>query len=148
VRRKHLYDYAGHRLDLGKAVSTINGDLRGFHGFLGFLQEEGYSVPQALLRLRGLKEPERLPQYLTDDQMRSLRDDFEGRLEQAVHPYQRRDALLDLAIFYLLWQSGLRRGEVEELRLEDLELSRRRLSQVVPCAHANSQYVPMTSAAT
>jgi len=128
VRRKHLYDYAGHRLDLGKAVPTVNGDLRGFHGFFGFLQEEGYSVPQALLRLRGLKEPDRLPHYLTDDQMRSLRDDFENRLVQAVHPYQRRDALLDLAIFYLLWQSGLRRGEVEELRLEDLELSRRRLS--------------------
>jgi site-specific recombinase XerD len=128
IRRKHLYDYAAHRLDLGKSVSTTNADLRGFHSFMIFLQEQEYAVPQALLRVHGLKQPERLPQYLTDEQVRLLRDDFESRLAQAVHPYQRRDALLDLAIFYLLWQSGLRKGEVEELRLEDLELSTRRLA--------------------
>jgi integrase len=39
----------------------------------------------------------------------------------------KRDALLDRAAFYLLWQSGLRVGEVEELRLEDLDLNARRL---------------------
>ena len=32
------------------------------------------------------------------------------------------------AAFYLLWQSALRLGEVEELRLEDLDLSGRRLT--------------------
>jgi integrase len=60
--------------------------------------------------------------------VRALRNNFEARLAQARYPYQRRDALLDLATFYLLWQCGLRRGEVEELRLEDLNLSQRRLS--------------------
>mgnify|MGYP000317991351 CR=1 FL=1 len=44
-------------------------------------------------------------------------------------PHQQvTDALLDRAIFYLLWQCGLRRGEVEELRLEDLDLPGKRLS--------------------
>ncbi len=37
-------------------------------------------------------------------------------------------ALLDRAMFYLLWKCGLRSGEVEELRLEDLDLDRRNLS--------------------
>jgi len=45
----------------------------------------------------------------------------------ATSPVQRRDALLDCAAFYLLWQSGLRLGEAEELRLEDLDLPARRL---------------------
>lgn len=123
VRRKHLYDYAAHRQELGNAVSTVNGDLRGFTTFLGFLQEQEYRVPQALLRIKGLKQPDRLPRYLTDEQVRSLRDDIEAQVAQAQTPAQRRDALLSRAVFYLLWQSGLRKGEVEELRLEDLDLA-------------------------
>jgi len=35
---------------------------------------------------------------------------------------------LDRAAFYLLWHGGLRLGEVEELRLEDLDLPERRLT--------------------
>jgi site-specific recombinase XerD len=128
VRRKHLYDYAEHRLSLGKSVSTTNGDLRAFQGFMVFLQEEDYAVPQALLRIHGLKQPDRLPRHLTDPQMCALRDDFERRVDQASGSHQVRDALLDRAIFHLFWQSGLRIGELEELRLEDLDLPGRRLS--------------------
>jgi integrase/recombinase XerD len=128
VRRKHLYDYAEYRLSLGKSVTTINGDLRNFHSFMRFLQEEDYLVPQALLRLHGLKQPERLPKYLTDEQVRALRNEFEGRVVTAVGSHRLRNALLDRAMFYLFWQSGLRLGEVEELRLEDLDLSGRKLS--------------------
>jgi site-specific recombinase XerD len=128
VRRKHLYDYAEHRLGLGKSVSGVNADLRDFQSFMVFLQEEDYAVPQALLRIRGLKQPDCLPKYLTDEQVRLLRDDFERRVSQAQHPHQMRDALLDRAVFHLFWQSGLRIGELEELRLEDLDLPARRLT--------------------
>lgn len=128
VRRKHLYDYAGYRLDLGRSVSLTNADLRDFQGFMRFLQEEEYAVPQALLRLHGLKQPDRLPRSLTDEQVRLLRDDFEVRVSRAEQPHQMRDALLDRAVFHLFWQSGLRLGELEELRLEDLDLSGRKLS--------------------
>ena len=128
VRRQHLYAYAEQRLSLGRAVSRINTDLRSFQGFMVFLQEEEYPVPQALLRLHGLKQPERLPKHLTDEQVRLLRDDFEARVGQAVGPHQKRDALLDRAVFHLFWQSGLRIGELEELRLEDLDLAGRKLS--------------------
>jgi hypothetical protein len=41
---------------------------------------------------------------------------------------RRRLALLIRAAFYLLWQGGLRLGEVEELRLEDLDFPAKRLS--------------------
>ncbi len=128
VRRKHLLAYQSQRLEDRSSVSTINADLRNFKTFLVFLQEQEFSIPQALMRIPGLKQPERLPKYLTDEQVRLLRDDFLDRLARAAHPYQRRDALLDLAIFHLLWQCGLRKGEVEELRLEDLDLPQRRLS--------------------
>jgi hypothetical protein len=39
----------------------------------------------------------------------------------------RRQALLEWATFYLLWQGGMRFSEVEELRLEDLDFPGRRI---------------------
>jgi site-specific recombinase XerD len=128
VKRKYLLDYIDHRLASGYAASGINADLRNFHSFLVFLQEQGYPIPQTLLRVPSLKQPDSLPKFLTDEQVRLLRDDFEQRVTQAEDFRQRRDALLDRAAFYLLWQSGLRLGEVEELRLEDMDLTGRKLT--------------------
>jgi site-specific recombinase XerD len=128
LRRQHLFAYQDHRLENGTAISTLNADLRNFHSFLAFLQEQGFVVPQTLLRIPCLKQPESLPRYLTDEQVRLLRDGFEIRVLQVVQSNQRRDALLDRAVFYLLWHGGLRRGEVEELCLEDLDLPARRLT--------------------
>jgi site-specific recombinase XerD len=128
IRRKQLHAYMDERLAAKASVSTINADLRNFVGLLRFLQEQGYAVPQALFTLRGLKQPDRLPKYLTDDQVSALQKDVESRLTQAESFAQRRNAHLDRAIFYLLWQCGMRKGEVEELRLEDLDLNGRKLS--------------------
>ena len=127
IKRQYVFDYVDHRLAAGRAASTINQELRAFHAFLLHLQDQDYRVPQGLLRIPGLKEPDRLPRFLTDEQVRALRDDFEQRVVQARTSVQRRNALLDRAAFYLLWQAGLRLGEAEELRLEDLDLAARRL---------------------
>lgn len=127
IKRQHIHDYVDHCLAAGYATTTVNQDLRYFHAFLLFLQEQGYQVPQSLLRIPGLKEPDRLPRFLTDGQVAKLRDDFEQRVVKAPSAYKRRDTLLDRAAFYLLWQSGLRLGEVEDLLLEDLDLPGRRL---------------------
>lgn len=127
IKRQYVLDYVDHCLTAGYAASSINDDLRYFHAFLLYLQEQDYRVPLALLRLPTLKQPDRLPHFLTDEQVRCLRDDFERRVSQARFSAQRRDALLDRAAFYLMWQGGLRLGEVEELRLEDLDLAGHKL---------------------
>jgi len=106
----------------------VNVQIRLLHSFLLFLQEEGYTVPQSLLRIPTLKQPDPLPRYLTDDQVKVLRDEIERCVREAKLTSHRRQALLDRAAFYLLWQGGMRLGEVEELRLEDLDLPGRRLS--------------------
>jgi len=128
VKRKYLLDFIDQRLTRGYAASTINTDVHTFRGFLYFLQEQGYSVPQSLMRIPSLKQPDPLPKFLTDEQVRRLRDEFESRVIQAGDYRHRREAVLDRASFYLLWQSGLRMGEVEELRLEDLDLEGRRFT--------------------
>jgi site-specific recombinase XerD len=128
LKRRHILDYVDKSLQTGYSVATVNSQLRLLRSFLLFLQEEGYSVPQSLLRIPGLKQPDPLPKYLTDEQVKKLRDEIE-RGVQAIDTYaNRRLALLDRAVFYLLWQGGLRLGEVEELRLEDLDLPGKRLS--------------------
>jgi site-specific recombinase XerD len=128
MKRQHVLDYIDQRLNAGYAVASVNNELRAFHAFLRFLEEQGYGVPRSLLRIPGLKLPDTLPKFLTDEQVRKLQEDFEGRVSQARLSNHRRDALLDRAAFYLLWQGGLRIGEVEEIRLEDLDLPNRKLA--------------------
>jgi site-specific recombinase XerD len=127
VKRQYLLDYVDQCLAVGYATSTINNHLRSFHAFVLYLQEQDFQIPQALLRVPFLKQPDRLPRFLTDVQVRQLRDDFEQRVMRARFTAQRRDALLDRVAFYLMWHGGLRLGEVEELRLEDLDLPHRKL---------------------
>ena len=128
LKRQHVLDYVDLRLGEGHRVSGVNKDLRNLHTFLVFLQEEGYNVPQSLLRIPGLKPPDPLPRYLTDEQVKKLREEVERNVQQAILASHRRLALLVRAAFYLVWQGGMRSGEVEELRLEDLDFPQKRLS--------------------
>lgn len=127
IKRKHIFAYMDKRLAEGYAAKSINQDLRAFHATLGFLQQRELRVPQALLRLPVLKEPDALPRFLTDEEVSALQSEVEQQVKQANSLAQRRNALLDRAVFYLLWHGGLRLGEVEELCLSDLNLSRQQL---------------------
>jgi integrase len=72
--------------------------------------------------MKGLKQPDRLPRFLTDEQVSAVRADLEKQVSRADTPVRRRDSLLIRAAFYLLWHGGLRVGEAEELCLQDLDL--------------------------
>jgi site-specific recombinase XerD len=128
LKRQHILDYVDKYLAEGHAATSLNTQLRLLHSFLLFLQQEGYLVPQALLRVPRLKQPDPLPKYLTDEQIRKVREEIERGVIDAKTASNRRQALLDRAAFYLLWQGGLRLVEMEELRLEDLDISGRRIN--------------------
>jgi site-specific recombinase XerD len=128
LKRQHLLDYVDHCLKEGYAVTGVNNDLRNLHTFLVFLQEEGYSVPHSLLKIPSMKQPDPLPRYLTDEQVKNLLEELERKVQDTKLGSHRRLALLTRAAFYLLWQGGMRLGEVEELRLEDLDFAQKRLS--------------------
>lgn len=128
LKRQHVLDYVDMRLGERYSVTGVNNDLRCLHAFLLFLQEEGYPVPQSLLRIPSLKVPETLPKYLTDEPIGKLRGEVEKAVISSQLASHRRLALLVRAAFYLLWQGGMRMGEVEELRLEDLDFPQKRLS--------------------
>ena len=127
IRRHHILTYMDGQIDAGYAVSSINHDLRAFQATLGFLQEQGFQIPIALFRIPTLKNPDRLPRFLRDEDVCRLQQDLEQRVQKASTPAQRENSLLDRACFYLMWHGGLRVSEVEEVRLDDLNLAQSRL---------------------
>ena len=123
IKRQHIFAYMDERLAAGYAAKSVNQDVRAFQATLRFLQEREVWLPPALLHIPALKEPDPLPRFLTDEAVSRLQHHLEERVRKAKSPVQSRNALLDRAIFYLLWHGGLRLGEVEELRLLDLNTS-------------------------
>lgn len=121
LTRQHLLDYATTRLKTGHAASSVNTEMRNFHSFLVYLGDKGYKIPPPVAHIPTLKVPESLPRHLSDDQIALLQADLENRALIADGKH-RQDALLERAIFHLLWQCGLRSGEVQDLRLDDLNL--------------------------
>jgi site-specific recombinase XerD len=123
VTRDHLFAYIDEQLVAGYKVSSVNLDLYNFQGTLRFLQQQGLVVPHALLTLPGLKKPDSLPRFLTDAQVIALRDDLRQQAAQAQTAAAKRNAHLDLAAFYLLWQCGIRVSELEDLCLGEVDLA-------------------------
>ena len=116
------------RLEKEYNVKSINLELKAFQATLRFLQERDFAVPHQLFRHVGLREPASLPRFLTDEQVSRLQAEIEAMVERArTTPANKRNALLDRAIFYLLWQSGLRSAEIEDLDQADLNLAGQQL---------------------
>ena len=119
LRHEHVLQYVQFRLDQKRSPKTVNGSLSALRSFLFFLREDGVEVHPSLDNLQRLKEPERLPRYMTSEQVQRLQTVIEtDALKGGSY-----DALLVRSVFYLLWQGGLRSGEVEGLRFSDFYIS-------------------------
>lgn len=122
-----LDDYIDDRLRAGLAPSSINWDLINFRGFCIFLIDEGYKVPEAILMMKTLNVPRRLPRPLSMEQVSRLEHCIQTTIVESKTDDQRQLALRDLVCFYLLWHCGLRNSEVCSLLLSDLDLEGRKL---------------------
>lgn len=128
IKRSDVDGYIDARLAVGDAVSTINHNLLCFQASLRLLQAMGQAIPPRLLARLSLKQPDRLPRHLTDEQMGQLQRAVEQAVGLTQQTHEQRNALLLRAAFYLMWHGGLRLGEVEELQLTDLNLGQLRLT--------------------
>ncbi|HKZ79578.1 MAG TPA: tyrosine-type recombinase/integrase, partial [Pyrinomonadaceae bacterium] len=122
-----LEDYIDTRLRGGISPGTINWDLIYFRALCQFLIEEGYDVPKAILKLKVLDSPQRLPRPLSAEQVRRLERGIQKAITEAKTEFGSMLAVRDLACFYLLWHCGLRISEVCSLRLIDIDLDARKL---------------------
>jgi site-specific recombinase XerD len=124
LKLDHVLQFIQARLDAGRSPKTINGSLSSLRSFLAFLQEDDVPIDPSLEHIQRLKESEQLPRYMTSEQLNRLKEEVEARVLIAEDQHQLYDALLLRAIFYLLWQGGLRSGEVELLRFSDFYIFR------------------------
>lgn len=124
LRLEHVLQFVKARLDAGCSARTINGSLSSLRSFLSFLKEDHVSIHASLENIQRLKETDRLPRYITSEQVLRLKAAIEEEVAGAKNSEKKLDALLLRAVFYLLWQGGLRSGEVEMLRVSDFYISK------------------------
>jgi len=112
--------FADAQLSRGLKAKTVRTTLDRVYGVLRFLEERGRlsQVPKR----PGLKLPDPLPKHLKADEVLDL-EDHVARLERTASP----DDRLDIALYVLLMHAGLRIGEARDLKVEDLDLSARRI---------------------
>lgn len=122
-----LDDYIDSRLREGLQPATINWDLINFRVFCRFLIDEGYHVPQSILRMKLLNTPRRLPRPLSENQVHRVEQCIQAAINEAKTEFHRQLAIRDLACFYLLWHCGLRNSEVCSLLLTEVDLEGRKL---------------------
>ena len=78
-----LEDYIDARLREGLAPGTINWDLIYFRALCQFVVEEGYDVSKAILKLKVLDTPKRLPRPLAAEQVRRLEHGIQKAITEA-----------------------------------------------------------------
>ena len=123
LHRAHVQDFVEARLTSGVSSATVNRDLSDLWAFLGYLEDRDLQVNPSVFRIKRPKQGDTIPQFLGETDFQRL----ECTLLEATSS-GRRDDLLDRVWFYLLSDSGLRRGEVCDLRLGDIDLAEQRLT--------------------
>ena len=122
-----LDEYIDTKLREGKTANTINWNLIYFRALCRFLVEEGFDVPQSILKLKILDTPRRLPHPLSLEQVHRLECCVQTAIKEAKTDYLQQLAIRDLACFYLLWHCGLRISEVCSLLVDDVDIEVRKL---------------------
>jgi|CXWL01.1.fsa_nt_gi site-specific recombinase XerD len=119
-------DYVAARVEADIALTTINHDLYYLQSFLGFLAQAGQPVCERMLRVKIMPKNQPLPRDVPPEQLKRLLQTVEQETHSP-HPTTRSLALMDRAWILLMLHSGLRTGEVRQMRLGDIDWERRLL---------------------
>lgn len=122
-----IEDYIDARLREKKAPGTINWDLIHLRVFCQFLIDEGLPVPIAILKIKLLDVPRRLPRPLSVKQVHLLEKSIQNAVTEAKTDRKLVLAVRDQTCFYLLSHCGLRVSEVCSLSLSDVDFSARKI---------------------
>ena len=117
VRREHCEAFVQDQLDR-RSASTANTRYRCLQRFFGWAEDEGEIEISPMRRMRPPKFEERVPNVPEVDDLRRLLEAFRGRAFEA-----RRD----LAILLRLIDTGMRRGNVDSVCCDHLDLDQRLL---------------------
>ena len=118
VDQDHCFLYLISLRKAGKAPASQEQALAAIRGFFRFALAEGYLPQDPTVNLEGPKKGFALPRVLSVEQVERLL-----AMPKVSTPF----GLRDRAMLELLYATGLRVGELVELKLEDLELAHNHL---------------------
>jgi integrase len=119
--------YVDMRLAAGIRPTTLNGEFSALRGWLFWRDDAGQPIDARMLKLRPIKEPDRVPKDLAPADLHALQQTIEiASLD--LDAGARRRGIMDLAWFLLMVHSGLRTGEVRRLTPTDIDWERRRVT--------------------
>ncbi len=98
---------------------SINRKMSSLRSFFKFELRRGSIATNPASRLRALKVPKRLPQYIQEKQLAQF-----NQLEASDGDYA---SVRDRFMFELLYATGMRRSELIDLRMDDIDFSRQEI---------------------
>jgi len=113
VTRQMIEAFIEHEQDRGLKPVSVNGRLISVYAFLGFLAESGIVHPDALRKKLRVKVPEALPRAIEPEDIQSL---------LAVIDHVR-----DRAMILMLLRTGMRIGELLDLRTPEINLKEKKV---------------------
>lgn len=113
ANRDDITDYLWQRKSLGLAATSLARYMASLRAFYRFLIGEELIAKDPAALLQSPRKPERLPRYLTVDEVSRLISSVRGQETKAV----RLRAMLEI-----MYAAGLRVGELTGLKLEQLDL--------------------------
>jgi site-specific recombinase XerD len=121
VKAEHVRQYCRALYQEGRSVSTINRRIQALRKFYDFVEQSGFSSSNPARAVQRMDEPGAVsPRVLTDHEME--------RLLRAVQESDNALACRDGAILMLLVETGLKVGELVELKFDDLRFEGREAS--------------------
>jgi integrase/recombinase XerC len=127
LTRATVETWIDHRLATGRKPRTVVGDIMLLRSFYAFLLDSEDITRSPLQRPLGIRLPDMLPRFIPDDAVARLTIQRQAAIAAVRTMHATRQTRVNLAIFYLLLDSGLRCGELVGLRCEDVDLAARRL---------------------
>ncbi len=113
VTRQMIEAFIEHEQDRGLKPVSVNGRLISVYAFMGFLAESGIIHPDVLRKKLRVKVPEALPRAIEPEDIQSL---------LAVIDHVR-----DRAMFLMLLRTGMRIGELLDLRISEISLKEKKV---------------------
>ncbi len=120
-------DYIDKRLRDGVSPRTINFEISFLKQFCFFLEDSGYSIPQAIFNIKQLTTPQNLPRPLPGNDVFRLEKYIQDARTGEKRWERDKKAFRGLAWFYLMWHCGLRVSEVSNLKLSDVDFEKNKL---------------------
>jgi site-specific recombinase XerD len=114
VNAEHLREWLGELRERGNKPATVNTRYRAANAFFNWLVSEGERTENPLKRIEPPRVPESVQPYYTAEDVQRVLKALQGRRLKGV------DAVRTKTVLLVLFDTGLRAGELCSLRTEDL----------------------------